>query len=115
MPNDGDFSPISFQDNYLFLEVGAFLPFPLCPFLVSLQPFSDKGFNRQWSCVIQAHKNMPDHLIITLNQLYDLQTLDQHNKPRLALINLFGGRGGLRVRLPGSGDPASLVPMDRAS
>lgn len=27
MPNDGDFSPISFQDNYLFLEVGFFFLF----------------------------------------------------------------------------------------
>lgn len=42
-------------------------------------------------------QNMLEHLMITLSHLYDLQTLAQHNKPRLALINLFGGVGWLRL------------------
>lgn len=57
---------------------------------------------------------MPEHPILILKHLYDLQKLTQRaNKPRLAPL-AFSVGVRVRVRLRGNGDPASLVPMVRA-
>ena len=97
MPNDGDFSPISFQDNYLFLEVGFFsFLFKSCTISTSsLQPFSDEGFDRQWPCVIQAHKTC-------LNTYYNAKPSLRSSNAYPTSVDLpsLTFSAGVRVRVP---------------